>query len=675
MAVEYETVEEKPESETDFEVLVDTLCGEIQAQLDGRAAQEEDWLRYLKLYNGKFDEPDLKRYPFEGASKIVVNIAGQYVDQLVARILQSQSGVEPYWISEQVSEKYAKYAKPLECYLDKARIHLWDQYKATKAMVQEGCKLGTGCMYLGFRDDPIMRYRPPTPKSGPGRPSKDSMGGFQEVNRRTGPCPTWLPRERFLIPAGYSDPQTAPWIAFESRYSMQELRRLAHDGQIDPEQLEYLEKCPDEESALQRQRREDAGISEEDAERRDEYRLYSLWTVYFQWDLDGDGYPEDNVLMLHVNSKCSLYKEPRPNPYVNFMRPILHWTYVEVEGQFDGKGVPELIEDYMRGISTQVRQRHDNAHLANVRGIIASTSSGLTEKSRWYPGKILLTTDVSQVKEFRLGEVYPSSYQNEQLLSSYAEKRIGLGDPNFGQVSSPMGRASATTMMAVMQEGTRRHDMNTSELRICLSQEAQMVIELWQRHGLPEPDQPGSPEQLLGDPEYAALVREVLSSDDDLILGAVQMKLNVATAALNQEIEKQSSIQLLGTVSGYIQSLMPALQQFLPMLMNPQTPQPVKDLMVHMVQATDTAMRNVFQSHKRYDFESILVGDILAGIAAGGPSPDQAVPGEAPNGGLPTAVGGGAPGTEGTNGSGAGYGAGNGGQPGMAPPFNLGVRP
>lgn len=621
-------------SEQDVRRLIDVFSTEIQAQLAARSEQEENWERWLGVYRGK-PKVENKQHPWPGASNIVVNLTAIYTEQIVARVMQGIFSAEPHWVVSEVNKRSADAVKPLERYLDLARQRFWNQYKVVKAMVLECCKLGTGILYTGWLDEPVMGF-----DAGQGRAI--------EQGRLIGPQPTWVPREDWLIPVGYSDPQRSPWVAYRNWFSKQELRRLSWQQQVDS--LDALKGPGDQETRLRQMRRED---QQSDASSRDdEFGLWSPWQVWFSWDLDGDGYPEEYVMLLHLDTKTCL--RLLPNPYPRGMRPFVHAPFIEVEGLFDGIGIPEMVEHYQEEVSTMHNQRVDNHHLSNTPMIVARKGSGITDKAKFFTGRIWLVTDPNtDMKEFQVGHVNPFSVSEEQVTISLAERRVGVSDPNLGQVTSPMGRAAATTMMAVMQEGTRRHDLATSEIRRALTEHGYQIMELYQTHGLPSPDESGSPEAIL-DPPDAEQVRALFAAQDP-IRGLVALQLNVATAALNREVEKQSSRQLLADVTQYFIQVVQMWPQIGPVIMNPQTPPPLKQAIVSMVKGIDAAMRGVLQSHQRYDLEPILIGDMLEDLAQLRPvTPALQMPMEGMGNGSQAAMGVPAPMAQGANGGGAG---------------------
>lgn len=577
----------------DIAHLVNTFATEIQSTLDEseRKDAEDQWQKWLKLYSGRPHVAE-KTHPWPRASNTVVNLAGIYVEQTAAQIMQGLSA-EPYWIVSEVNRSAADAAKPLERYLDLARQRFWNQYKVQKQMVLECLKLGTGILTTGWVDKPVLEYRPETKK-------------HEEVGRIVGPEPSWCAREDYLMPPGYSDPQTAPWIAFRQWFSKQELRRLEYLGQV--ENIDELKGPGDHETELHRLRRfqESGGGLDAATARSDEFALWAVWQIWFSWDLDGDDYPEEHVMVLHPERKVLLRLLEHGNPYPRGMRPVVHAPFIEVEGRFDGIGIPEMVEYYQEEVTTAHNQRVDNHHLSNTPMVAVRKGAGITDRQHFFTGRLWLMTDPKQdIQPFQIGHVNPFSVQEEQATIGLAERRVGISDPNLGQISSPMGRAAASTMMGVMQEGKARRDLATSEIRRALTEHGYQLCELYHTHGLPPPGTSGSPEQMLDEAD-AKPVRELFARQDP-IRGLVVLKLNVATNALNRETQKQSSIQLLQLLTQYFMGVVQAWPQIGPLLLNPQTPPPIRDALMGMIKGVDRGFQNVLQDHEQYGMEDILI--------------------------------------------------------------------
>jgi hypothetical protein len=577
-------------SEDEIKKLADEYGEELESQLSARSNLEESWLRWDELYRARPSTLH-KSYPWVGSSNVVVAVAAIFTDQIVARIMQAIFAMEPHWVVQQLNRAWAGHAKPLERYMDWARDHIWNQYKAVKSFVLETVKLGTAILYTGYKDEWCYRY-------------DEASGQTVTAGHKLGPDPRWIPLQDYVQPVGYPTPDSAPYCAMRDRMSGERLQALEHAGYF--ENVKKLKDLHDPATRLANQRR--AAPADKGTEDQSRFGLFDIWTVFFARDLDGDGYPEQYVMTMHLATRTVL--RLRANPYVSGMRPFVVGKFVEIEGEFYGQGVPEMVEHLQEEISTIHNQRRDNAHLANIRMYKARAASNLPDTIRPVSGKVIKLLDVNDLEPFAIGDNRQADIYEENTVMSLARERVGMTDVNQGNATSPLGRAAATTVMALLQEGSRRFDLNASELRMALSEEGAQIVELWQTHGLPEPGDHGSPEQVL-DPEDAQKVREIVAQPDD-VRGLVSLRLNVATAAVNREVEKQSIVQLYGTISQYMQQLF----QVLPVMTNPMIPQPAKEAVVKQIQGLDTLLNRMFQAFGTFDLDTVLVGDVYAALAA-----------------------------------------------------------
>src|SRR5690606_3910958 len=124
-----------------------------------------------------------------------------------------------------------------------------------------------------------------------------------------------------------------------------------------------------------------------------------------------------------------------------------------VEGIWPGIGVAKQVEQFQAEATTIHRQRLDNATLANMAQIVIKKGSGYGPGEPIFPGKMWFVQEVqNDIKEFKLSEVYPSSYANEQAIIGYFEKRTGVNEVILGlpQEGTP---GTATSDLARLAEG------------------------------------------------------------------------------------------------------------------------------------------------------------------------------------------------------------------------------
>ncbi len=569
--------------------LAEEFSSEVEMQYEENVNLRQQIDENLKIYRGKAKESS-KDYPLAHASNVVVKIAKIYTDQVVARMLQSIFDPKPFWIMQELNKQFAGAVKPYERYMDWCRQNLWNQRRVIEPFVQEVVKLGTGILYNDFVNQPLFRYDAQNQQT-------------VQTGTRKGPQPANVLREDFLIPKGFSDIQQAPYIAHRCWFSWDQLERMAYQGFV--ENLEDLKAESDDLDDIKMERANNQPMVETMPDSR--FGLWAPWYVWFRRDLDKDGWPEEYVMLLHPKTKKILRFVPNPSP--SGMRPYCVAKYTAVEGEFDGIGIPEDVADLQEEASTIHNQRRDRAHLANIVMYVARMTANVTDTIRPASGKVIKVTDVNDIKEFHPSTNVPIDIAEEDSVMRLAALLVGMNDVDMGKASSPVGRAAATTIMALMQEGTRRFDLNVSRMREALTEQGHQITELWQTYGLPDPEDPASPENII-DQEDAQAVRQMLEQPISL-RGMVSIQMNVATAAINKEIEKQSNMQLYQTTSQYLMQML----QLAPVLANPQVPPELKAATIHVIEGQDKLLKEIFQSYNKFDLESVLAGDLFEQIA------------------------------------------------------------
>lgn len=585
--------------DTTLDDLVAEFSTEIPAQESAREPTIRDFVKWQRLYLGKPHE-SVKTYPFEtGSSNVVVPIAGEDVERMRARIMQTIFGIEPLWNVKQRNKKWAPFARPLERFMDAIRSDVFDIYAVIDELVLETLKLGTSALYMDWIDQTTYRY-------------DDVLQATVPAGRVIGPAPRWKSIEDVLVPQGYANHQTAPWCAVRERYSMARLRELEFARTI--ENVDKLEGHEDSESKLRQERRPgSAGKTTSNPAittmgTASMSGSFDIWTVFFRRDLDEDGYPEEYVMMIHAATKTML--RFKPNPYPSAMRPIVVARFIPIEGEFYGIGIPQMVEHQQEEASTIHNERRDAAHLANIIMYITDMTSTLTDTVRPQMGKVLkVVGGPANLQQLRVVDNRQVNIYEESVVVDQAQRRVGTNDLARGQITSPVGRAAATTSMIAAQEGAQLHDMNISAIRRALEELGIIVLELYQTHGLPAPDEPGSPESFLDEPE-AALVRELLGTQDNL-RGMVKVKLNASTSSINRAVEKQELVQLIGILQNYVTIVTTQGMQ----ISSPMVAPELKVAMTRALGGLDEAVRDLLQAYSRYDLESILSADLVQNLA------------------------------------------------------------
>lgn len=531
-----------------------------------------------------------KNTPWENASNLSIALAATFVDQYVAKHVNSLRSPIPFLSLSSFLPENEQSVRALSDYLDWGDKSLWKGQQLVENFERDRCKVGTGVGYVGFTDIPYITRR-------------DSVSPPEEMGRIKQPAPRWIPREDFCITPGYIDLDVAPLVGHRSWVALDQLKRLAHDGQIN---IDFDKLTPSQKSSVY--------VEDIDQIRLDDaVAQYEIYHVSFRYDLDEDDYPEDYDAIIHYDSQQLLHYYPCR--YAGGRRPYFSAPYVRQEGEFDGKGICEQIEHYQAEVSTIHNQRRDNASLANNIMMKGRPSTYYSEKTRWYPGKLWLVNDVNDLQVMQFPQNYMSTVQEEQVTIGLAERRVGTSDAALGRESTLTNRAAATTTLALMEQGAQRDDLSVTLARDAFLRYGQFLLESLQIYGLPDVTAATSPESVLG-PERGVMVRKLLETTDN-ILGLVGVNIEVSTKAVNREMKRQANQQLYGLIIQNTQSI----AGFLNVIYSPQTPPPVKDFFMTSLKAAESILKEIMEDQGNYNmsdlYTSVAMGNVGEQMAVG----------------------------------------------------------
>jgi hypothetical protein len=215
----------------------------------------------------------------------------------------------------------------------------------------------------------------------------------------------------------------------------------------------------------------------------------------------------------------------------------------------------------------------------------------------------------------QLGDIYQSGGVLEYRALAYAERASGVSDYQLGRESSVAGsRATATSTMALIQEGNRRFDLNIRDARDVLSAVGRDIIflnQVFRSRGLAYMVQ-GS-DGLLTD--------KALDLPPEFSTAKVAVELTATTATINREMEKQGLMALMGVTQQYYEKLAMAGQA----IMNPQVPPEFKELLMREAQGAQYLMKRIAQTFDVKNIDLVVPGILPDG--SNGNSPPT-IPGE-----------------------------------------------
>lgn len=557
------------------------LYEEIEICRSERLEQIKMFARLKRKYRTKFPEVP-KDWPMANSSQITIPIIKTTVNTLTARLFQTVMAAEPLASirTRDTESMFHDIAFDYEEFLDLYDRDIINIEPILDTTLTEVIKLGTSILevtsVLDQRNQVIW-----DPNTGQYVKTK--------ITRHDGPIVHNVPIEDFWIRPVWQDLQKAPWCGKVVRYSWSELKEMALSGELDPELVgEIWPFTSADEIAKPPTIEADEEVEKSQSNFRD---LYPIFELAVKWDVDGDGIEEE--LIVRYSHEARKLLRVRFNGFRNLRRPWVVFRYIPIEYRFYGEGIAELLEHLQEEISTIHNQRIDNATVANLQIILVRRLiQGLRPGDRLWSGKIVKVGDVVQdVGTLRLGEVYPSTVQNEIISNQIVRETSGVGEAALGQ-ATPVSRTTATAQLALLEELNRRYDKTLKGFRRSLKEMHVHLTDLFLSQGTA-----GRAEEWLGI-QRGQRLDAFLRQPGTFFDSKLKVQIMETKSSVNREVEFQTNVAVMNLIVQHGSQLMAMTQQFAPQML---------PVILHEILKS---IRPVFKKVMQY---------------AGSPNPDEAI--------------------------------------------------
>lgn len=293
-----------------------------------------------------------------------------------------------------------------------------------------------------------------------------------------------VPTEQIIVPRGYKDLERIPWISYTYPMRPSEiLSRVQTDGWQAKTVKRFLENAdPAPISELVQEFEEKAVGLVEDTYLTGEVQVAQTW-ARVPWDEQGR---EASLLIDHSVSEPIHIFNIRPWPNENGKMDFVGVArYIRRRHYMFGMGIPERLSTLDEAYSSILNQAIDNGTIANTRiWSINEHAVGPREFDVLYPNmKIPRGDDPNDIQPLQLGEVYPSLYENLNIVNMLIEKTAMLNEYQLGREASALnGQATATATLALIQEGGQYHESTSRDIRNVLNEANQQWVDLLAQH-------------------------------------------------------------------------------------------------------------------------------------------------------------------------------------------------
>jgi hypothetical protein len=499
-----------------------------------------EWAEQERAYRARSEGP--QSIPYIGACGDVVPVIAMAVDPIHARLDTGIFKGDPVIRFKALKKRAVKYVASLEVFVEFYQKHKLHLRQVASPRLLECAKHGTMAFKTVYESD---KYKIKTY-------DKEWKVIDKEVTRFKGPKVYGISLADLLFPPNYQSVQDCPIVAERQRFFETDLRIAEKAGKIkDVDKLQGQEKT--ERDELEQERQQSANHTENSSMQTNMHEVFECW---FDYDIDGDGLPERMVATYHESTRTFL--QLRYNWYFHQRKPYTIIPYSISNDSLYGIGIGEMSLFFQEAQTKWHRMATDNTYLANIRMFIARKESGIEEVPKLYTGRVFFVDNPREdFIPFQAAEVYQSTLAERQNLFGLAEKRTGVSDYLTGRESPIVGsRATATSTVALIQEGTRRVEEVLENIRVGFAEIIENCIYIWMQYGLD-----GLDDLVFGDDQIAEDLKDFFNSvDEDNVGGSLAVDLSATDAANNRAIQQQVQLAIIQTMMQYLNKLVEAGQ-------------------------------------------------------------------------------------------------------------------
>lgn len=598
------------------------LFEQLESSLTSHDELVEKWAQETIDYRALPEQPKSK--PFIGACNEVIPVVAMSVDPIHARLDTGIFKNDQIMRIKPLDKRLKNYTASVEKFVEYYWRHYLSMRRVASPNLFQCAKHGHCVFRVEYEDDTqiVKTYQ-------------QDKSGWKAIQRTMtkckGPKISAVSIQNFIYPPRYQYLQDAP-VVFE--------RVWMHKSEIDAEvkrgRLVSTDKIAESDGGSR-------GVLDdalEDTAQHHETNRDSGWFECFRfagrYDIDDNGFQESLIGICHRDSQGLL--QLRYNWYFHQRYPYVVIPYSVSDNSIGGVGLCEMIGPFQKSVTSWHQHIWNNGYLANSRLIVRKKEGVVTEDATsWYSGKEIYVDDPD--KDFRvmaMSDTYNSGPQMLNTLMSFVEKRTGVSDYLTGRESPIVGsRATATSTVALIQEGTKRVEETLENLRYGFAEMLEMCFYIWIQYGT------DGMEYKVFDKETADNIRAFFDAATELDIGAsIRVELAATDASNNKTVQQQLQLSLIQTFTMYYDKLIQGAQ--LAVQASAQSPILAKLVGQVMEDATklyhDLAVKYDVPSPEDYlpdltEFNASLsqgpapVAGAASPNGAGGPSPMQGMEG------------------------------------------------
>lgn len=582
------------------------LISYLNDELINHHAERQQAIDDLKQWQSDYwakPVSERRTFPFTGAANIIIPLTAIAYETIHARSITTHFAVAPF-TSVKARGAFQQFENPLENFMQFVLLHEVEVRQPIDDCLAELEKFGTGIGKSGYERIVRKAVRP------------NAVGEDEDIAVviKDGPTLDPVPNANFLMPYYAKDPQTAPWCGEIHSDSPYRVLQLEQGGLFYPGTRESLEAW-----VL-------AGYSAEGqhSERAYERHIETLekrvahWPKLIIWDelwvtFEVDGDNQDEEIVVHFHEPSQTLMSARYNWHSDLHRPYRTGNYIRVENRWRGIGICKQNEQFQRSITTQHRQRLDNATIANMRMFKIHRLSGYGPKEPIFPGKMWFLDDMSHIESLEMGDVRQSAFMDEQTTLIYSQQRSKVNELILGmpQTGTP---GTATGDLARIREGQLGFDYVFQNEKLFISKLCTDILANIHQFGTRHVD-------YFKAAEGGELLQQLFQLPLPLIRDSILFEVGAAGVQQNRVLDRQNWVQIAQIMIQYYTNAIQLAQMS-------GDPQLLSIIVAKALTASTEAMRQILESFDTRNIDRMILTEVekLLQQSTGGNGGPDAVP-------------------------------------------------
>jgi hypothetical protein len=522
-----------PEVEASLNSYIETEITNHKAE---RGKLEDRW---IKEQTDFWAEPsaDPSDTPLVGFASIIVPLTAIAVEAIQARDMGQMFGLKEF-VAVDVADEYTKAKPGLEKAFNNEFLNVIKVRQKLESPILQINKHGTGVAQTVYREVKTSYIK-----------TQDGKELRVPVYRQKGTDIDGIDINDFMMPLYSMSIENAPWVGHRFRVSEYQIKQMVASGYLAPDAYEKL-------NAYYKNAAEGSTdpFTLNKREQTDTTPVYPsevvLYRLLLDWDTDGNEEEETSIEVIwHELSRQIVsirYHEDRDYD---------HGVYAPLEYSWYGYGIAKQNHEFQVEVTTQHRQRLDNATIANMAmfKVKRSAASYIRDDEPIFPGKRWIVEDMGDIEPMFIGDVKASAYNNENQVVIYSQQRTGVNELTLGMpnVGTP---GTASDSLARVQESNRKFDYYYNNKKEFVNKILRRASLLTIQYGFSQKD---VYEYLPNSNEVELFMRLGHEKLQNQLLFNIQL----AGAKNNKLLDRQSYTQLTGMVTQYWTQYMALAQQ------------------------------------------------------------------------------------------------------------------